>query len=122
MKGGQSDETIINETLKKINNAWVIYFIKHDPALALEKVQCPVLAVNGSKDMQVPSEVNLAAIKNALDRGKNSNFKIKEFEGLNHLFQECNTGSVMEYATIKQTFSPVVLEEILNWITTIVKD
>lgn len=122
MKGGKTDETIINETLKQINSAWVVYFIRHNPAPALEKLKCPVLAVNGNKDVQVPSEINLAAIKKALEQGKNSNFKIKEFEGLNHLFQECNTGSPMEYATIKQTFSPVALEEITNWIITTVNN
>jgi alpha/beta superfamily hydrolase len=122
MKGGKTDEEIIAETMKQVKNPWVVYFLRYDPAPALEKVKCPVLAVNGNKDMQVPSEINLAAIKKALEKGNNSNVKIKEFEGLNHLFQECNTGSPMEYATIKQTFSPAALEEILDWISITVKE
>lgn len=116
MKGGKTDEIIIAESVKQLNNPWISYFLRYNPATALEKVKCPLLAVNGSKDLQVPADVNLDAINKALEKGGNSNFSVIEFEGLNHLFQECNTGSPMEYATIKQTFSPKALEEILNWI------
>jgi dienelactone hydrolase len=90
--------------------------LRYNPAPALEKVKCSVLALNGNKDLHVPSEVNLNAIKNALEKGGNKDFTIKEFEGLNHLFQECNTGTMTEYAVIKQTFSPVALNEISEWI------
>jgi len=34
---------------------------------------------------------------------------------MNHLFQECETGAIEEYAAIEQTFSPIVLEEIVKW-------
>jgi pimeloyl-ACP methyl ester carboxylesterase len=121
MKGGKTNEEIIDETLKQVANPWVAYFLRYDPAPALEKVKCPVLAVNGSKDMQVPSEINLAAIGKTLEKGENKNFTLKEFDGLNHLFQESKTGSPMEYSIIKQTFSPAVLEEIGDWIRDVVE-
>ena len=121
MKGGQTDEAIISTTIKQVNSGWITYFIRYNPAPALEKVKCPVLAINGSKDIQVPAKVNLDAINDALTKGGNKNFTVKEFDGLNHLFQECNTGSPMEYAVIKQTFSPVVLAEISEWIIDILK-
>jgi fermentation-respiration switch protein FrsA (DUF1100 family) len=82
----------------------------------LEKVKCPVLALNGDKDMQVPSKVNLGAINKALVKGGNKKVTIKELPNLNHLFQECKTGAPQEYSEIEQTISPLALTEILNWI------
>jgi fermentation-respiration switch protein FrsA (DUF1100 family) len=120
-KGGKTDEELISATIKEVNSAWLVYFLRYNPAPTLEKVKCPVLAVNGGKDLQVPPKENLKAIKDALEKGGNTNVTIKEFDGLNHLFQECNTGSSLEYATIKQTFSPAVLNEVSEWILKIVK-
>ena len=94
------------------------YFISYDPAPTLKKVTCPVLALNGAKDMQVPAKENLNAIKSALEKGGNKNVIIKEFAEVNHLFQKCSSGSPAEYATIEETIAPLVLEEITNWITT----
>jgi hypothetical protein len=82
----------------------------------LESVKCPVLAVNGEKDLQVPPGVNLPAIEKALKKGGNKQVTVKEFPNLNHLFQECKTGSPGEYAEISQTFSPVAMEYISGWI------
>jgi fermentation-respiration switch protein FrsA (DUF1100 family) len=74
------------------------------------------MAVNGDKDLQVPSKVNLPAIESALKKGGNIQFTTKEFPGLNHLFQECKTGALSEYSEIEQTFSPVVMDEVAKWI------
>ena len=95
---------------------WMQYFIKYNPALILEKVKCPVLAINGEKDLQVPPKENLGPIAAALKKGGNKKVTIKELPGLNHLFQECTTGSPDEYAVIEQTMSPVAMAEILKWI------
>jgi uncharacterized protein len=95
---------------------WMQYFIQFDPAPTLEKVKCPVLALDGSKDLQVPPEIDLAAIKTALEKGGNKDVTTIEFPNLNHLFQECKTGSPSEYAQIEQTFSPVALDKMTKWI------
>ncbi|MCK9413634.1 MAG: alpha/beta hydrolase [Prolixibacteraceae bacterium] len=113
---GMKDEDFLSLQLNQITSPWMLYFIKYDPAPALEKVKCPVLAVNGDKDLQVPSKVNLPAIEKALKKGGNQQVTTKEFPGLNHLFQECKTGSPTEYAEIDQTFSPVALDFIAKWI------
>lgn len=104
-----------------ITSPWMVCFLKLDPAIALEKVKCPVLALNGDKDLQVPADVNLEAIQKALTKGGNKNVTIKKLPNLNHLFQECKTGLPVEYGTIEQTFSPIALEEISNWILKQVK-
>ncbi|WP_294142990.1 alpha/beta hydrolase [uncultured Sanguibacteroides sp.] len=90
--------------------------LRYDPYPILKKVKCPVLALNGEKDLQVPADVNLEAIRKALTEGKNKRFEIKKLPGLNHLFQECTTGTPREYGVIEQTFSPLALEEISKWI------
>jgi len=118
---GLTKEEFISIQVNQISNPWMQYFIKFNPASVLEKVKCPVLAMNGEKDLQVPSKENLTAIKNALKIGGNENVTIKEFPRLNHLFQECKTGLPNEYAKIEQTFSPIVLTEISNWILNQIK-
>jgi len=113
---GMSEEDFVQLQINQITSPWMQYFIKYDPAPTLEKVKCPVLAINGEKDLQVPPKENLEAIKKALEKGGNKNVTTKELPNLNHLFQECETGSPNEYAIIEQTFSPIALTEILNWI------
>ncbi|MDP5157630.1 MAG: alpha/beta hydrolase [Flaviramulus sp.] len=102
--------------IKTFTSSWMRYFLKFNPKSILENVKCPVFAINGKKDLQVPSNENLTAIKSALTDGGNKNVTIKEYPNLNHLFQESETGSPTEYGKIEQTFSPVVLVDIMNWI------
>lgn len=113
---GMTQDQFISMQVHQVTTPWMQYFMKFDPATTLEKVKCPVLAVNGEKDLQVPPKENLTAIKNALEKGGNKNVTIIEFPNLNHLFQESETGSPTEYATIEQTFSPIALESIARWI------
>ena len=107
--------------INQLTSTWMINFIRLDPVVYLEKVSCPILAINGNKDLQVPSKENLEVIENIFRKSENTKVKIKELEGLNHLFQECETGATSEYATIEQTISPIALKEILNWINIQVK-
>jgi hypothetical protein len=112
-----NDDTFISTQVNLLTSPWMRYFLSYDPYKALEKVTCPVLAINGSNDLQVPAKENLSAIEAALNKGGNKNIMIKEFSGLNHMFQESETGAPSEYASIEQTISPEVLEEIYKWIT-----
>lgn len=115
---GMTEEEFVKLQVQQIATPWMHYFIKYNPAPTLEKVKCPVLALNGEKDLQVPPKENLGAIKAALLKGGNKNATVIELPNLNHLFQECKTGSPQEYATIEQTFSPTALTEITKWIKT----
>lgn len=97
-----------------VYNEWRIYFIKTDPKQFLEEVTCPVLALNGSKDFQVLPKLNLNGIKSALKN--NNDVTIKELEGLNHLFQKCETGALEEYAKIEETFNEEAMKIVADWI------
>ena len=118
---GMSDDELSNIIYGQIAGPWMQYFLKYNPAAVLEKVKCPVLAINGDKDLQVPSKQNLPAIKEALRKGGNKKGTIIELPGMNHLFQECKTGFTDEYGTIEQTISPIALNEILNWVKAVTK-
>jgi hypothetical protein len=109
-------EAQLDAQIKQITSPWFRYFLVYDPAPALMKVKCPVLAINGDKDLQVPPKQNLPAIRKALQDGGNKNFEVDELAGLNHLFQTAKTGSPAEYAEIEETISPVALEKIAVWI------
>jgi uncharacterized protein len=111
-----SEDDFIKQQVAQMANPWMMNFLRYDPAINLKKVKCPVLALNGDKDLQVPSAMNLPAIKKAVMSNGNKNVTTKEFKNLNHLFQETTTGSPTEYSIIEQTISPLVLEEMLNWI------
>ncbi len=113
---GMTDDDFIAIQVNQLTSPWMYFFLRYDPAPTLEKVKCSVLALNGSKDLQVPAKVNLEAIAKALKKARNKNVTIKEIPNLNHLFQECETGAPNEYAIIEQTFSPIALNEISNWI------
>lgn len=120
-KKGMSDADFSNLFISQLANPWMQYFIKYDPSIVLRKVKCPVLALNGENDLQVAAQANLQAIKKALEAGGNKNVTIKELPKLNHLLQESTTGSLDEYAKIEQTFSPVALQELTNWILARIK-
>ncbi len=103
----------------EIENKWIDYFIAFDPSEDISKVNCPVFAVGGTKDLQVSSKININRIRELLPSNK-YNF-INEYNGLNHLFQPCETGKITEYSDIEQTFCPQVMMDICGWIETINK-
>lgn len=111
---GVSDKDFISGLVNQVANPWMRFFLTYDPIPALKKVTCPVLALNGTLDMQVPYRENLEPIRKALK--KNRSAKIVELEGMNHLFQECTTGSPSEYGQIETTLSPKMLQLVSDWL------
>lgn len=109
-------DQVVAEQAPEIQSPWFKRFLVIDPRESLLKVTCPVLAVNGEKDLQVPPKENLSRIEKALAEAGNKDVKIVEFTGLNHLFQTCKTGSPSEYGVIEETISPAVLETVSIWI------
>jgi fermentation-respiration switch protein FrsA (DUF1100 family) len=113
---GEVPEAQIGASIKTLTSPWFRYFMTYDPATALRKVTCPVLAMGGEKDTQVPVKQNLPAIRAALEQAGNKHFEVDELPGLNHLFQTAKTGAPAEYAQIEETISPVALEKMAAWI------
>lgn len=110
----EGDLSILKGFLKQVNFPWMKYFLNYDPAENIKKSACPVMAINGMKDMQVDEQLNLNAIKKLLPKNKKN--MLKSYPELNHLFQHCKTGHVSEYNTIEETISPEVLKDMADWI------
>jgi len=106
----------VKSTSKQLNDPWFRYFLAFNPQDYLVKVKCPVLAINGTLDMQVSSESNLKGIRESLVKGGNKNFEIFPIKNLNHLLQLSKTGSVTEYSQIEETINPQALEKVTTWI------
>ena len=102
----------MNAIIKR--SPWLNFFIDYDPSADISKTLCPVMAINGSRDVQVIPSLNLMGIKAHLK--PNPKNIIKEYPSLNHLFQHCKTGNVLEYRMIEETISPEVLEDIVRFI------
>jgi len=111
-----ASEATIEIQLKMLLSRWCRFFLTYDPTPTLTKVKCPVLAINGQLDLQVPPKENLSAIEEALKTGGNTNYAVRELPKHNHLFQRAETGAISEYAKIEETISPIALEAITQWI------
>jgi pimeloyl-ACP methyl ester carboxylesterase len=109
--------TIVDAQLSALRTKWFRFFLSYDPRPALAKVRCPVLALIGEKDLQVPPKENLAEIEKVFKKAGNTKSSARELPGLNHLFQTCKTGSPVEYAQIEETIAPSALRTMGDWIT-----
>jgi hypothetical protein len=109
-------EAAIEDQIKMVLSPWFRDLLTHDPRPTLKAVKCPVLALNGEKDLQVAAKENLAAIREALAAGGNQRVKTVELPGLNHLFQTSQTGAIAEYGQIEETFNPAAMKLISDWI------
>jgi pimeloyl-ACP methyl ester carboxylesterase len=109
-------DALVKAQLKSVRTPWFRYFLTYDPRPTLAKVRCPVLAIIGEKDLQVPPKENLSQIETTLKTAGNKRITIKQLPGLNHLFQTCKVGSPSEYAEIEETISPTALAVMSNWI------
>lgn len=111
----------ISVMTNQLQGPWFRYFMNFDPKPYLEQLNCKVLALNGSRDIQVISSQNLPGIEAALKRSKAKAVTIKELPGLNHLFQSCNACTIDEYGLLEETFSPAALLDMSNWLNKNVK-
>ena len=107
----------VKQWVARFHAPWWQFILTHSAMPDLEKVRCPVMALNGSKDLQVPPKENLGPIACALAAGGNTDFVIRELPGLNHLFQHAETGSEAEYDLITETIAPEVLQMVGDWIS-----
>jgi uncharacterized protein len=106
----------LDAQIKSVLSPWFRFFLTYNPATALQKVRCPVLALNGEKDTQVTPKENMESIARALKDGGNKDYTVKMLPNLNHLFQTCKTGAPAEYGKIEETLAPSALQLIGDWI------
>ncbi len=129
--GASVGSAIIRQQVNTLTSPWMLFFLNYDPRNTLSKVQSHILAINGTKDLQVLAAQNLNQLYNTIIGGdregeidiirNNKHVTIIEFEGINHLFQLCNTGHPSEYSKIEETINPSVLDTISAWINRILQ-
>ncbi len=102
------------QNVQALQSPWMSWFVDYDPTADIAAVKCPVMAINGDKDCQVISSLNLPSIRQLLQSNRHN--IVKEYPSLNHLFQHCQTGLPTEYGNIEETISPEVLTDIVEWI------
>jgi len=102
--------------LRMMTSSWFRFFLDYDPSPSLRNTHCPVLALYGQKDLQVPAKVNLPLLQKAFEAAGNTQADIRQVADLNHLFQHAFSGSPAEYAAIEETISPEVLQIIGDWL------
>ncbi len=109
----QALKPITIKALQQADTPYIRHFLTVDVGKLLPEIKCPVLALNGTKDTQVDCDANTTRIEKGLANCKHS---IKKIDGVNHLFQHCNTGIVTEYQQIEETIAPEVLQVVEKWI------
>ena len=107
---------VFDEFGKLPTDPWMDAFLRYDPATALKRVKCPVLALNGTLDLQVSAAENLPAIEAALKAGHNPPAKFVALKGLNHLFQPAKTGGIEEYGSVETTFDEAAMKVVSDWV------
>lgn len=125
LEAGDEDDNAVRKMISQMtaqfSTPWFKYFLQTDPAVFIKQLNCKVLALNGSKDVQVLPEQNLAGIKSALEKSKSKKYEVHELPGLNHLFQHCKQCTVAEYGQLDETFAPEALEMMVKWLNENVK-
>ena len=111
-------ERMVQANIDQLFTPWFQSFLQLDPRQALRKVTVPVLALNGTLDLQVVATQNLPAVAAALAQAGNRDVTVHSLPGLNHLFQHATTGTMTEYGGIDETIAPEVLATISEWIVT----
>jgi pimeloyl-ACP methyl ester carboxylesterase len=114
--GASLPPSALQAQIGMLASPWFHFFLDYDPVPALQKTLCPVLAINGEKDLQVPPKENLSRIQKALQDAGNKDFQTTELPGLNHLFQHSPTGSPTEYGAIEETMAPEALNAVSDWV------
>ena len=112
----QQTNRMLRMAFRQMDSPWFRVFLKYDPRVDLRRTTCPVLALNGSLDLQILPDVNLPEIEKALAESTVEGHRCEKLDKLNHLFQESETGLPQEYGKLTQTISPAVLNMITEWI------
>jgi fermentation-respiration switch protein FrsA (DUF1100 family) len=107
-------ENTVEQSVLQVESDWFYNFLLHDPTDEISQVSCPVLALYGELDVQVPPELNLEPMQAAID--ENPQATVIVIEGANHLFQAAVDGSVEEYATLAPEFTDGFESTVSDWI------
>jgi len=113
----QAIRIMVKGEIGRLQDAWMRHFVNYDPAPALRRLDVPVLAIWGTRDLQVLPSINRPALERALAANRRASFVA--LEGVNHMFQAARTGSLSEYEEIDETINPAALSTITARLTSL---
>lgn len=99
-----------------MNSTWMRQFLAYETADYLKKLKIPILAINGSEDIQVSGFDAQEGFEKSLSKKSKPLSNLALLGGLNHLFQFCSTCSILEYGDLEETINPTVLNMMTEWI------
>jgi hypothetical protein len=115
--GAAMPPAVLQAQIRTMTSPWFRQFLDYDPGPSYEKIKCPVLAMNGMRDLQVDSAENVPLLRKAFEASGNKDVTIVEVDGVNHLFQTAQSGSPALYGAIEETMAPEVQTAIANWVS-----
>lgn len=113
-----NEDAFVITKVMAMSGKWYVNFVRHDPMPDLKKVECPLMAMYGSNDLQVHPNLNLIPLKEIMK----DDWNLVQVAGLNHLFQPSETGLVSEYGQIETTFDMDALTQVVTWLNSLWKD
>jgi uncharacterized protein len=117
----ETEQKAINASETEFTRPWIRKFLSYNPESYIRNISCKVLAINGSRDIQVVATTNLNGIRAALKKSKSKSYEVKELQGLNHLLQTCHNCTVQEYKELEETIAPLALQTIKDWLNKEIK-
>ena len=109
------DASMARARALQLTSPWSRYFFDFDPQAKLDKVQCSVLLLNGTADLQVSPRRNMTSLHRALRRAKRK-VPAYKLDGVNHLFQPAPAQWPIVNGAQQAVFSPEALKLIHNWV------
>ncbi|MBO2012010.1 alpha/beta hydrolase family protein [Hymenobacter negativus] len=110
------DANMARARAAQLTSPWSRYFFDFNPQAKLDKVQCSVLLLNGTSDLQVSTKRNMVPLYKALRHAKRSATEYK-LDGINHLFQPAPSQWPMINGVQQAIFSPEGLKLIHTWVS-----
>jgi hypothetical protein len=98
---------------------WYRYFVSYEPQIFLSKVDVPILAINGSRDVFV-DPVNLTYWQQYSGAGQRGKVRTILLPNVNHLLQVCETCLPSEYTKLGE-MPDSTLDSIARWLDETVK-
>src|SRR4030095_15043892 len=121
---GKGWEPLPPDIRRQAETEWFRTWLLFDPAVAMKKVDQPLLILHGSLDKETP--VANADRLEQLGKARKGSAGVATRKvivtGVNHLLLQANTGEPDEYDSLPtQTISPGVVTAIVEWLNQIKK-
>jgi hypothetical protein len=93
--------------IEVFNSPWIRFLLHYNAPATLQKITAPTAIINGEFDFIVAKKITVPVFEKNLIH---CSYQVIEIPKVNHWFETCKTGSIVEYGKTKETISPAFLE------------